>query len=344
MRNQRIILNVVVAIVLGVLLIRIMWRAGPDPVDETTPPEPMAAVEHESPVDPLDPAALSDPTDPGEPTIPALPAPLEGYDDGFDLEAHLARVTQIDPEDGFDMDLHIAALEQVGTAHLSQVEKAAQAEQAITDYEQAERRSEPLRAELADAIDDLLAQIEAQREIQQTRFAADDEWLQRNAEAAAADETLREIRLQTHERFRAMRDAEDGSEDAGQLQQALQIEMDRLREAAARARLHREAVEKREAELVDANPDARQAAQAIVDLQVRIDQKEAELKALFAEDENWQALRAEHDIADARREHANERLQAVIRARMRAEYDLARNRGDAGEQPRDNVPVPAPAD
>lgn len=92
-----------------------------------------------------------------------LPRPGERsnavHKEGFDLEGHLARVKQWDPEKGFDTEAHAAALKQVGPIHQDALKATAHAHAALSAREKALLQESTVGATLDQAIQQVREQL-----------------------------------------------------------------------------------------------------------------------------------------------------------------------------------------
>lgn len=181
--------------------------------------------------------------------------------DTFDLEGHLARIKQWDPETGFDTEAHEAALKQVGPFHKDALIATAQAHAAVRAREKTLLQENTAGATLAAAVQQVREQLAAAKQ-----------------QASATEEDAATTALPS----------------------------------------------------VAAGPD-------VALLQTRLTAKEAGLKAFYGQDDTWQELRAAYEKANAARQRAHARLQALIRARMQVNYEIEQAKRAAADEPQEGA-------
>ncbi len=256
----------------------------------------------------------------------ALVADETGEPGEFDLDAHLERVRNWDPETGFDYEAHEAAIKTLGPVHHQALLASAEAGQALREFEERTLRQTEERATVADALDDLRQRRDALLRQRRDAFAGDALWTELQAAVDQAELTVRETRIGMRESLNEPRKVaaeEIDTPEAEAARAAIEAGVLQLREASEALRERREALRGHEETLSREQPEAAAVTEALTEVERAIADHEETLAELFARDPDWRALQAQVEAAETEVTAARLRLQMAIRARMQVEHEIA---------------------
>ncbi len=247
----------------------------------------------------------------------------------FDLDAHLARVRDWDPETGFDHAAHERALKALGPVHHEALLASAEAAHALREFEEQAARRTAEGAAAADALDELRQRREALLRQRRDAYAADETWAGLQEAVEQAETAVRETRIELQPALDGPRRVvaeERDSPEAEQAREAVQAGVMRMREANELLRARRNALREREEALAIEQPEALAATEALAEIDRAIADQEQILAAQLAQDDSWRALKEQSQAAEDAVTAARTRLQMAIRARMQIEHEIARSR------------------